>query len=243
MERIKNILIGFVKGKNLKKQLPPMLIGVFMMGFSLSWLGMVDWGTDTFTNMNIAIANKVGLTLGTWQLILNIVLLIMVVILGADNFGFGTIANMVLCGYLYDFFSWVWKQVLPKCVPEGFLVITTADNGKQSAVISSDYLVAKIIIMVAALAIFVFFAAMYMDSGLGVSPCDAIPFIIYTNIKKKIDKTPLKLVRIVYDVILILIAWAFGSKWYIVTILMAFTLGPVIEFVGKRINKWFKFDE
>ena len=137
-----------------------MLIGVFMMGFSLSWLGMVDWGTDTFTNMNIAIANKVGLTLGTWQLILNIVLLILVVILGADNFGFGTIANMVLCGYLYDFFSWVWLKVLPGVVPEGFLVITTAENGRQSAVISSDFLVAKIAIMIVALAIFVFVQAL-----------------------------------------------------------------------------------
>lgn len=243
MERIKNIIVGFVKGKNLKKQLPPMLIGVFMMGFSLSWLGLVDWGTDTFTNMNIAIANKVGLTLGTWQLILNIVLLILVVILGADNFGFGTIANMVLCGYLYDFFSWVWLKVLPGRVPEGFLVITTAENGSQSAVISGDYLAAKIIIMIVALAIFVFFAALYMDAGLGMSPCDAIPFIAYTNIKKKFEKVPLKLVRIAYDAILILIAWAFGSKWYVVTILMVFTLGPVIEFVGKRISKWFKFDE
>jgi len=243
MERIKKIIIGFVKGKNLKKQLPPMLIGVFMMGFSLSWLGMVDWGTDTFTNMNIAIANKIGLTLGTWQLIFNIVLLIAVVILGADNFGFGTIANMVLCGYLYDFFSWLWIKVLPGIVPDGFLVISTADNGRQSAVISGDFLAAKIIVMIIALALFVFFAAMYMDSGLGVSPCDALPFIAYTAIKKKISKTPLKLVRIVYDIILMLIAWAFGSKWHIVTILMAFTLGPVIEFVGKRINKWFKFDE
>ena len=47
MERIKRIITGFVKGKNLKKQLPIMLLGVFMMGFTLSWLRLVDWGTDT----------------------------------------------------------------------------------------------------------------------------------------------------------------------------------------------------
>ena len=44
------------------------------------------------------------------------------------------------------------------------------------------------------------------------------------------------------DAALILIAFAFGSKWYIATILMALTLGPVIEFVGKRIKKWFRFE-
>lgn len=229
MERIKNLILGFVKGKNLKKQLPPMLLGVFMMGFTLSWLRLVDWGTDTFTNMNLAISAKLGLSLGTWQLILNIVLLIIVILFGADNIGFGTIANMVFIGYLCDFFTWVWKKILP----EGFLSYTE----EGIPYISNDTLVIKIIVMIVALAMFVFFAALYMDSGLGVSPCDAIPFLVWSKMKK----VPIKVVRIAYDVALILIAFAFGSKWYIVTILMAFSLGPVIEFVGKRINKWFKF--
>lgn len=235
MERIKKIIVGFVKGKNLKKQLPPMLIGVFMMGFTLSWLQLVNWGTDTFTNMNLAISAKIGMGIGSWQLILNITLFIIVILLGADNFGFGTIANMVFIGYLLQFFTWVWRRVLP----EGFIELTRDENGNiLTSVISNNYMAAKVAIMIVALAAFVFFAALYMDSGLGVSPCDAIPFIAYTKLKK----LPLKVVRIIYDGILILIAWAFGSPWYIVTILMALSLGPVIEFVGKRINKWFRFE-
>ncbi|MCR4618935.1 MAG: hypothetical protein K5669_12210 [Lachnospiraceae bacterium] len=233
---MKSLILGFYKGKNLKRQLPPMLLGVFMMGFTLSWLRLVDWGTDTFTNMNLAISSKIGLSLGTWQLILNIVLLITVILLGADNIGFGTVANMVFIGYLCDFFTWLWIKILPAKIfeyPE-----TTDGISKVTPHFSNDYLYIRIIVLIVALAAFVFFAALYMLSGLGVSPCDAIPFMVQSKIKK----LPIKVVRIIYDVILILIAFAFGSKWYIATILMALTLGPVIEFVGKNIKKWFKFE-
>lgn len=233
--RIKDVLRNFVVGKNLKKQLPLMLTGVFMMGVTVSVLNLVDMGTDTYTNMNLAISARVGLTFGTWQLILNIVLLILVLILGADNFGFGTIANMVLIGYLCDFFTWIWKKILPAALMDKI----TADinlawlSNKPNNWIS--ILAVKMSVMLVALALFVFFAALYMDSGLGVSPCDAISFIA----KKKLPKVPIKLIRIIYDILLIFIALAFGSKLYPVTIIMAFTLGPVIEFVGNHIKKWF----
>ena len=112
----------------------------------------------------------------------------------------------------------------------------TADLGATPH-FSNEFLWLRIAVMIVALAMFVFFAALYMDSGLGVSPCDAIPFIIQSKVKK----LPIKVIRIFYDIALILIAFAFGSKWYIATILMAFSLGPVIEFVGKNIKKWFSF--
>ena len=237
VNKIKSLVQGFYKGKNLKKQLPVMLLGVFMMGFTLSWLRLVDWGTDTFTNMNLAISARLGWTLGTWQLVLNIVLFIIVILLGADNIGFGTVANMVFIGYLCDFFTWLWKKILPERI---FEYPVSEEGIKDYSAIphfSNEYLWLRIIVLIVALAAFVFFAALYMDSGLGVSPCDAIPFIA----QQKIKKLPIKVVRIIYDVALILIAFAFGSKWYIATILMALTLGPVIEFVGKNIKKWFNF--
>ena len=236
-EKIKGLITGFYKGKNLKKQLPVMLIGVFMMGFTLSWLRFVDWGTDPFSNMNIAISEKIGLSLGTWTLILNTILFIIVILLGADNIGFGTVANMTLIGYICDFFTWVWKKVLPSQVLE---YPEVAEGTNDSLIIphfSNEYLWLRIVVMVIALAAFVFSAALYMDSGLGVSPCDAIPFMIWS----KIQKVPLKVVRMPYDFTYVLIAVIFGCRSCIVTILMALSLGPTIEFVGKNIKKWFAF--
>ena len=144
---------------------------------------------------------------------------------------------MVFIGYICDFFTWLWKKVLPIKIFDYPLLEDGTPDYKGSWNFSNEYLWIRIMVLILALAAFVFFAALYMDSGLGVSPCDAIPFMI----QQKIKKLPIKVVRIMYDAALILIAFAFGSKWYIATILMALTLGPVIEFVGKNINKWFSF--
>ena len=44
------------------------LISVLFMGISLSVLKLLDLGMDSFTYMNVSIANKAGWSLGNWQL-------------------------------------------------------------------------------------------------------------------------------------------------------------------------------
>ena len=75
-----------------------------------------------------------------------------------------------------------------------------------------------------------------MDVELGTSPYDAISFIV----AKYLPKVPFRFVRIVYDILVIIVAWIFGAKIGIVTILMGFTLGPVITFVGNKISRFIK---
>jgi len=214
MKKLESILKGFYQGKNLKKQMPIMILGVFMMGFALSWLRLVDMGTDTFTNMNLAISSRIGLSFGNWQMILNTLLFIAVIIWGAEYIGFGTVINMIFVGYICDFFIWVWGFVLP----DGFF----------------DSMAVRIIVFILSLLVFVFSAAVYMNSGLGVSPCDAVPFIVQSKIKV----LSIKVVRMLYDATLIVIGLLFGSKLYIVSVMMAFTLGPTVEYVGKNLKKW-----
>ena len=223
MNRVKQLITGFYEGKNLKKQLPVTLLGVFFMAFSMSFLVLVDWGTDTFTNMNIAISHLLGMSLGNWQALLNTVLFIIVILSGFDGIGFGTLANMILIGYLLDFFAFLWGII----IPTGLF----------------DLIAVKIIVMAIALPVFVFAAAIYMKAGLGMSPCDATPFIVQEKLEKLLGKTiPFKAVRIGWDITMLIIAFAITGKIYIVTVLMSFMLGPIIEYVGEHINKWFSLD-
>lgn len=53
--------------------------------------------------MNLAISDKLGMAIGDWQALMNIVLLIFVIIFGGRNLGFGTLANMFLVGYSLQF--------------------------------------------------------------------------------------------------------------------------------------------
>lgn len=217
-ETFREIWKGFFEKKHFAVRLVAVVIAVIVMGFSLSWLLLVDLGTDPCTLMNNSIANTIGLSLGNWQALLNVVLLVIVVFFGGRNLGFGTLANMFLVGYSIDFFSWIWSMVLP----EGFF----------------ESWVVRVCVLVPALIIFVLAAAVYMDVDMGTAPYDAIPMII----SKKMPKVSFRIIRILFDGIVTAIGVCFGGRLGIVTVLMVLTLGPVIEWVGKKINEKFDFN-
>lgn len=188
-------------------------VSVMIMGFSLSWLILADFGTDPCSVMNLGIADALGLTLGTWQLILNILLLILVLIFVRELIGPGTVFNMVLVGYSCDFFRYLWGRLQLTQMTENFI--------------------ARVIIMVIMLGIFVVAAAIYMTVDIGVAPYDAIPMILH----KRLKKAHFRLVRICWDVMAVMIGALLGSTVGIVTVLIAFVLGPVIEAVKPFITK------
>lgn len=111
---MKEIWQGFFQKKHFGIRFVTVMLAVLGMGFSLSFLLLVDLGADPCTMMNRAISMKLGMTFGNWQALLNVILLVIVVIFGGKNLGFGTLANMILIGYYADFFMWIWNQVFPE---------------------------------------------------------------------------------------------------------------------------------
>ncbi len=214
---MKEFIQGMYRKKNFCGRLVAVILAVITMGFSLSWLVLVDMGTDPCTSMNLAISAKLGMSVGNWQALFNSVLFVFVIFLGRENIGFGTLANMFLVGYSLDFFSWLWAKFgIPAYFEASFLL--------------------RALVLLPALIVFIFAASVYMDVELGTSPYDAISFIV----AKYLPKVPFRFVRIVYDILVIIVAWLFGAKIGIVTILMGFTLGPVITFVGNKISRFIK---
>ena len=218
-ETLNEIWKGFFNKKHFTVRLVAVVTAVIIMGFALSWLLLVDLGPDPCTLMNNAISQKLGMSLGNWQALFNSVLLVLVVICGARNLGFGTLANMFLVGYSIDFFSWIWSMVLPEGLFESWAV--------------------RIVVLIPALIIFIIAAAVYMDMDMGTAPYDAISMII----SKWLPKVPFRIVRIVFDLVVTVIGVLFGGKLGIVTVLMSFALGPVIEWIGKKINEKWDFSD
>jgi uncharacterized membrane protein YczE len=214
MDNIKKAITDYFNAPNFKKRLIVMLIGVFLMGFFLSFLIKVDLGTDPCTFMNLTISRRLGVLLGTWQLLLNSVLFVFVLIWGRKFIGLGTIANMVFIGYIADFFCFVWDKTIP-----------------------SEYFTdmpSRAVIFVLALFCFIIAVSFYINANMGVSPYDAMPQIIS---EKVIKKVPSFAVRMLYDFIVIVVGILFGGVPNIGIVLMALFLGPVISVVGKYLNK------
>lgn len=187
-------------------------LAVLGMGFSLSFLILCNLGTDTCTFMNRNVSGKIGLSFGTWQLMVNIALLVLVIIFRRDLIGIGTVINMVLIAYYADFFDWIWGKFIPESAfTEPF---------------------SRGIIFTLSLAGFIITAAIYMNTDVGIAPYDALAVMLNDVLKK----LPFFLCRNIVDFSSIVIGMLAGGRPKIGHILMALLLGPAITLVGKKLK-------
>lgn len=71
-----------------------------------------------------------------------------------------------------------------------------------------------------------------MCAGLGSSPYDALPFIISGHVKK----ISFKAVRMIWYISFMAVGFLLGGDVGIVTVLVAFFLGPIITWVQKKLE-------
>ena len=96
-----------------------MLTGILFISLCVGCYRLSNFGVDAFTCMNLGISGFLHMSFGTWQLIMNAVILVVVFFTVRKNIGAGTIINMVCVGYGADFICWIvriclrWKQGCP----------------------------------------------------------------------------------------------------------------------------------
>ena len=194
--------MNFKFTKEWTKSFFMMIIAVILMGMCVAMLVLSDMGTDPYSAMNYGISARLGMTFGNYQLISNLVLLVLVVI---------------LVGYSADFFSWVFKDIfhVPSHLSLGMRV---------------GFLIPGLIIFVVA-------AAVYMQSGHGTAPYDAVSFLISDKIEKYTGKNTFRVVRIIYDLVATCIGFAAGGEVGIMTVCMVIMMGPTVDYVGKIFDR------
>lgn len=198
--------------KKLLKRILLTFVSVLFMGITLSVLNIINEGMDPCTYMNISISDKIGWSLGNWQLLFNVLMFIPVILWGRKHIGIGTVFNMVLVGYTVDFCMWIWRKTgFSECL---------------------ELVPIKIAVMLIAVTVFVFAAAIYMSTELGTAPYDALPMMI----SEKIKKVPFKVIRFVWDAATVVIGFIFSGRIGIVTILMMLFLGQTVAFVRSRMK-------
>jgi uncharacterized membrane protein YczE len=196
-----------------KKRIVALIAAIILLGLSLSFLIRIDFGTDPCSSMNLGISNALGISFGNWQVIFSAFLFIIVILFDRSQIGWGTLVNMLFVGYCVDFFTWVSDYIIPT---DAFASLGI-----------------RIAVLIPALIIFIFSAAVYMAVDLGSAPYDAVVFILATKLKF----IPFRYLRMGWDIMACIIGFLLGSTIGIVTVIMAFALGPVISWVKVRINK------
>lgn len=200
------------KGKSIAIRSLYALIGVAILAFGAATLRVGQVGLDPYTAANIGIGETLGLSLGVYQLLINLVILALVFIFNRKYIGIGTVINMVLTGFFIDFYTWLYGQFFP-------IPINLVTQG---------------ILLVLGVIIFTFGASFYMSAKLGNAPYDAIaPIIVdYTH-------APYRFVRIAQDVFFVILAFLFGGPVGVGTVINAFFTGPLISFWNTAVSEPF----
>lgn len=186
-------------------------LGVFMMGFGMSVIEKLGFGTDPFTCMNNGLSMVMGLSIGTVNLLVSLVLFGFVIFTDISGLGFGTLFNMVGFGYTIDLFRLIWAKV-------GFVGV-------------SDPLL-RYTVLFGMLLVFILAVSLYLAADLGSAPYDALPVILA-------KKTRLRFVfvRMVWDAMAVVIGFLLGSAVGITTLVCALLVGPAAALVKKTVDK------
>lgn len=212
---MKEFIKGMYDKPHFVKRFLFCFVAVCVMGFGVSWMNLIAWGTDPYSVMVLSLINKFGAEQkGFMYLLVNLLLFFFVIWKDKRQIGFGTLLNMTCVGFACDFMDWLRGMICPDFV--------------------ADTLAVKSVIMVISLVLFIFAVSVYMSVDLGTSPYDALPFII-TNAQKKLS---FRWVRIIWDCSWTLAGFLLGGVVGIVTVIMALAIGPAAAIVSKKIQKY-----
>ena len=100
------------QNKTFLKRCIMMVTGILFIGICVGSYRLSAFGVDAFTCMNLGISGFLHMTFGTWQLIMNAAILVVVFFKAKQCIGAGTIVNMVCVGYLADFICWLFQDIL-----------------------------------------------------------------------------------------------------------------------------------
>ena len=197
-----------------------MLLGILLIGICVTCYRLSEFGVDPFSGMNLGISGFIGWSFGNWQLVANILILVVAFFTVRHLIGPGTVINMVGVGYTADFLCWVVLDVL-----------------KVEMTLPLRILALCLGTLFASLGV-----ALYMIADMGLAPYDSVALIIEKLTKGKV---PFQFARVASDITVIVIGVAFclaagNNVWLIVgigTIANALLNGPLIQFFRKRIEK------
>ena len=169
--------------------------------------------------MNYGISGLLGVSFGNLQLVVNIILFILMLFVGRKYIGLGTLGNMVGVGYVADLVSYIF-----------------ANLGMEHV----DSIVLRVVLLLVGVVVTCFGVGLYTDVALGISPYDALAYIIEDAINGKIKFKWLRVITDIFCVIVgvttaVLSNFASGNVIGLGTIIMMFCTGPLVQYFKDKL--------
>ncbi|WP_026909064.1 YczE/YyaS/YitT family protein [Paucisalibacillus globulus] len=172
------------------------------IALKMQYLGVHPWDV-----LNVALYEKVGLTIGSWAIIISIFLICVSLVLDKSYVKLGTFLNAILVGAFVDL----------------FLLIDFLPNASHTW---TDYL-----IMIIGIITMGFGGGLYNSAEIGAGPRDGFMLSISDKFGKSVG-----LVRIVVETIVLLIGLLLGGPVFLFTFIFTFVQSPVFAYTFKKFK-------
>lgn len=190
-------------------------IGVFLFGLMVFSLGISltinvqHLGIHPWDVLNVALFERVGLSIGSWNIIIGIGLICVSLILDRTHVKLGTFLNAVIVGSFVDFY--LWLDFLPKATH------TWTD----------------IIIIVAGIVIMGGGGGVYNAAKIGSGPRDGFMLSISDKTGYSIGS-----IRIATELMVLVIGFLIGGPVFIFTLIFTFVQSPIFQYVYLKVTEY-----
>lgn len=194
----------------LKIQIPFFIVGLILFSYGIAvaikvkYLGVHPWDV-----LNIALYDKFGLTIGTWNVIFGMMLVLVSLLIDRTFVNIGTFINALMVGTMVDFF--LWLDVLP-----------------QPSTLMIDILVLLLGIVIMGIG-----GGMYNAARIGSGPRDGFMLSISVKLGYSISR-----VRIFVESVVLVVALLLGGPVFIFTFIYTFIQSPIFQAAYKVCTRW-----
>lgn len=184
------------------------MLGVILLAFGIVLTIIADIGTACWEVLHIGLFLTFGLTIGTWSILVGMVVITISSLLMKAWPQIGALINMFLVGIFIDIF-----MLIPYLeTPETFIY--------------------QMIMLIAGIVIMGFGIGLYISPNCGAGPRDSLMLALTTIFKIKVQYA-----RGVLEIIVLFLGWLLGGPVFIGTFIYTFMIGPVIGFALPRCQK------
>ncbi|MED4460968.1 YczE/YyaS/YitT family protein [Metabacillus fastidiosus] len=195
----------------MKQRLFFYLVGIFIMGLGVALTIKADLGVGAWDALNVGLENTFGLTIGKWVIIVGVVLLFVNAIIVKGRPKFLAAITFVLIGFSIDF--WM-LQVFDELIP--------------------DSLATKFVILSFGIFMLAMGVAMYLQAEFPVNPIDNLMLSLHERFHFSLMKS-----RLIGELSALLIAFLLHGPIGIGTIIIALTVGPLIQLCNASFETLF----
>ena len=201
------------QGKVTAKSVLIALIGVLLVGVGVAFNNCAGLGNDPVGIVYDGIRNVTGMgaeQLGLASNIVNLSLALLVFFAGRKYISVGTLVYLLPYGLFVELGILLYQLLAPET---GGLAVQIAFS------------------VVGCLLLYLG-VAVYITMDIGVDPFTGIVLVIRDAVKKEY-----RIVKIIFDITMIILGTVLGGKLGAVTIITALTAGPVIQFFSGELHR------